>query len=132
MSNNKAFTLIEVLISMLIILVVLLGIFQGIALYVNHNLATLFRNEAVKIAQECAEKLRNLEFCTSTASATDPVSGVIERDFRRLKKTFTVVYPNPANFDKEQPNLVTIQVFYDFRGKNYQYQFTTIVYPSGS
>jgi len=127
-----AYTLVEVLVGLAIMMIVFLGIFQAISVYVNHNLSSAFRNEAVKIAHECAEKLRNLEFCTTTSSLGDPLTGYVVRTFRNVQKTFTIVYPNPLNFDAGQSNLVTIRVSYDYLGKNYLYQFTTVIYRPSS
>ncbi len=132
MLNKKAFTLVEVLVGMVIMIIVFLGTFQAITMYVNHNLAAAIRNEAVKIAQECSEKLKNYQFCTNTSSSGDIITDHVIRKIRNVQKDFTIEYPNPFNFDDNQPNLVNIRVYYEYNGKQYVYQFSTVVYKTGS
>lgn len=67
-SNNLGFTLIEVLISIIIMMVGLLGLLQTINVALNHNIQNQLRNEAVMVAdQVLARKISELSTSSSQA-----------------------------------------------------------------
>lgn len=126
--NNKAFTLVEVLVSMVIMAIIFLGLLQSMTIYMRENLANSMRDEAVKIAQECAESLRNFKRCTSSSSVNNTITGTISRNFRSFTQNFTITYSNPDQFSSGTNN-ATITVSYEYpRGKNHTYQLQTVVY----
>lgn len=55
--NNSGFTLIEFLVSIVILMVGLLGLLQSVNLAINHNLQNDLRNTAVVVADEELNKL---------------------------------------------------------------------------
>ncbi len=94
----------------------------------RENLANSIRDEAVKIAQECAESLRNLEKCTSSSSSNTTITGTISRNFRSFTQDFIITYSNPDKFSSGTNN-ATITVSYEYpKGKNHIYQLQTVVY----
>ncbi len=112
----RGYTLIEVLVSLLVMLIILLGLIQGMSIYITHNLKNTLRTEAIKIAQGCAEDLRNKRNCPST----------VYRTFRNFKVRFDV---NATDYSSLNPGLnsVTIKVTYSFKGQNYEYQLNTVI-----
>jgi len=125
---NNAFTLVEVLVSMVIMAIIFLALLQSITIYMRENLANSIRDEAVKIAQECAESLRNLEKCTSSSSSNTTITGTISRNFRSFTQDFIITYSNPDKFSSGTNN-ATITVSYEYpKGKNHIYQLQTVVY----
>lgn len=102
--NNKGFTLVEVLISMLILTIVLLMVVQSLALYMRQNVENLVRDEAVKIAQECVEDLRNGIDCNSNET----------RNFRNFSVTFNITAPSVSSFTSSGNYQVQISVNYTY------------------
>ena len=126
--NSEGFTLVEVLVSMVIMAIIFLGLLQSITIYIRENLANSMRDEAVKIAQECAESLRNLEKCTNSSSGDTTITDTISRNFRSFTQNFTITYSNPNKFSSGTNN-ATIIVNYEYpQGKNHTYQLQTVVY----
>jgi prepilin-type N-terminal cleavage/methylation domain-containing protein len=60
LSNKRGFTLIEMLVAMVIILVALLGLVQAAFLSIDNNLKNLLRDEAVRLAEEQMNVLKSL------------------------------------------------------------------------
>lgn len=60
LSSNRGFTLVEMLVAMVIILVALLGLVQATLLSIEHNLKNLLRDEAVRLAEEQMNVLKSL------------------------------------------------------------------------
>lgn len=78
--EKKGFTLIEVLVSMLILTLVLLTLVQSLATYIRSNVNNLVRDEAVKIAQDCIENIRSGIECEDNAT----------KKFRNFSLTFAI------------------------------------------
>ena len=128
LGHNNAFTLVEVLVSMVIMAIIFLALLQSITIYMRENLANSIRDEAVKVAQECAESLRNLEKCTSSSSSNSTITDTISRKFRSFTQNFTITYSNPDKFNSGTNN-ATITVSYEYpKGKSHIYQLQTVVY----
>ena len=128
LGHNNAFTLVEVLVSMVIMAIIFLALLQSITIYMRENLANSMRDEAVKIAQECAESLRNLEKCTSSGSSDTTITDTISRNFRSFTQDFIITYSNPDKFSSGTTH-ATIIVNYEYpQGKNHTYQLQTVVY----
>ena len=51
-NNKRGFTLVEMMIAMVIIMVGLLGLVQAVLLSIDSNMKNLFRDEAVRISQQ--------------------------------------------------------------------------------
>ncbi|WP_161939484.1 prepilin-type N-terminal cleavage/methylation domain-containing protein [Thermosulfurimonas dismutans] len=116
MNSGKGYSLIEILVSILIMLIILLGLLHGMSIYVTHNIKNLLRNEAVKIAQGCAQSLRNGRNCSST----------VTRNIRNFSVDFRV---NAPDFSSLSPGLneVAITVEYPYKGQIHNYTLTTII-----
>ena len=116
-SNNKGFTLIELLVSILIMSIMFLALLHSLTIYMKYNMLNTLRNEAVKIAQGCAEQIRTGQSCSSS----------ITKNFRKFSITYSISAPNPATFSSGT-NDVTIIVRYNYGNKNYSYVIRTVVY----
>jgi len=127
-SDNKhhGFTLIEVLISILLLLIISLGLLGAMNYFITKTIENNLRNEAIKIAQECAEKLRHFNKCTSNATE-NPAHGNITRRVGNSVYTFEISYTNPDSFQHGN-NQVAILVKYRYRGKEYTYVIRTTVF----
>lgn len=60
MNNNKGFTLVELIISMVVILIVMLGFFSWATTIISTNLATEKNNSAYAMAMDVAERLQRM------------------------------------------------------------------------
>lgn len=99
MLNKKGMTLIEVMVALVVLLIVFLGMMQAIAIGVNFNVKNTLRDEAVRIADERVNALKNLSFGSADLYATggvfipddDPNTGtnIITRSFRNFDMDFT-------------------------------------------
>ncbi len=137
--GNKGFTLVEVLVAMIVFSLTLILILQGYLFAYRLNLQSLIKNEAVKIAQEEIEKLRNLPFSSisSRCGATcDPNSTgtncKVSRKIRNVNVNFglRINVVSDTNF-----KTVTVEVCTDRKavgGKNISYSFTSIIARRGT
>lgn len=116
-SNNKGFTLTELLVSILIMSVMFLALLHSLTIYMRYNMLNTLRNEAVKIAQGCAEQIRIGQSCPAS----------ITKNFRKFSIRYTITAPNPSTFSSGTNN-TTIRVTYSYAGKNYSYALRTVVY----
>lgn len=115
--NEKGFTLIEVLVSLVILTVISVAVLKSLSLYAGQNVENTLRDEAVEIAQECAERLRLNQACST------PVT----RNFRNFSVQYNIVAPNPTSFSSGT-NTASIQVTYSYKSRNYSYSLNTVVY----
>ena len=104
--SNTGFTLVEVLVSMLIILLAMMGLVQASLLVVDVNLKNLLRDEAVRIAEQrmygmLTDKgnilyhgLRNMPFDDTALAQTDwtCTASDVSRNVRNMKKDFLVCW----------------------------------------
>ncbi len=133
--NKRGFTLVEVLVSLLILACGLLGSLVGLTSATKHVIVNEMRNEAVKIAQEQCEIVRNTPF-GSIASVT-PTAPNVFRQIRKQQVPFTVT-TNVTNFSgmggvsgiggNSSGMLVTITVTWNYKTQQYgPYQLQTVV-----
>jgi len=83
--NNKAFTLVEMLVAITILTIGMLAALEGLVLYMQQNLNSLSRDESVRIAEQKMNELRNLSYTSITSG-----SSTIKRKIKRFEKNFTV------------------------------------------
>jgi len=83
--NNKAFTLVEVLIAISILTIGMLGALEGLLLYTQYNINNLCRDESVKIAEQKINELRNISYSSLTSGST-----IIRRKIKNFERDFSV------------------------------------------
>ncbi|MFI5294082.1 MAG: prepilin-type N-terminal cleavage/methylation domain-containing protein [Thermodesulfovibrionales bacterium] len=101
--NQKGVTLVEVLISLVILLIVFMGLIQASILSINHNLRNAMRDEAVRIASEYMSMARStanidkiagaqsaVNLCPAVFTAAAPLSTTINRGIRNINQQFIV------------------------------------------
>jgi len=113
---DKGYTLIEILVSILIMLIIILGLMQTMAVYISHNIKIALRNEAVKIAQSCLEDLRNGQNCPAT----------LKRKVRNFNITFNIAAPDVGNLTSGV-NQINVTVSYSYKGQNYTHTITSVI-----
>jgi len=107
--GNSGVTLVEVMISLVVLLIVFLGLIQASIVTIDHNLRNELRDEAVRTASDAMSRLRTTGFndtlLNDTAGevvvafpADDPPNPV--RNFRNAAVTFSI--------DKQLPTFPTL------------------------
>lgn len=122
--NKKGFSLVEALVAIFLLAIILLGLLSALVVVYENSTKNLIRDEAVKIANEYAEKYRNIEFSNipSNKSATET------RKVRNAQITYNInvtssIVPNTNNKIKR----VQITVSWTYKGKNYSHTIETLV-----
>ena len=124
--NNKGFTLIEILIAMLIMMIGLLGLLQAVNIATEQNLRTQLRDESVMIGEQRLNELKMRGMGTTaafrlltTTSTIEPV----ESSMRAFTKNFTV--ENKVSSASSTPLATTqskkleVVITWTYRGTSY-------------
>ncbi len=120
--NKRGFTLIEVMIAMLVLLVGLLGSLAGVMAAADYNLGNALRNEAIKIAQERLENLRVGRYdALAAAAGTNPV----QRQLRKVLHVFEVE-TNPVTIN-DSVTQIGVTVRWTFKNRARAYATETII-----
>jgi type II secretory pathway pseudopilin PulG len=140
--NKNGMTLIEVMISLLILMVVALAVMQTALVGMRVNLQNAMRDEAVNVADLRMEELRSkvtgttFDGSTLTLSANDASGGdltvinsyaepVISRTFRGASVNYAPTRTvSSINADTKQ---VTLSVSWPFPANTYTHTITTIM-----
>lgn len=69
-ANSSGFTLIEVMVAIIIMMVGLLGLLQSVNLATEHNIKNQLRNEAVQVAEENMNRLKITPYDSISAAYT--------------------------------------------------------------
>lgn len=85
-NDSRGFTLLEVLFSVVIMAIGLLGLLEAVNISMSHNLRNQFRAEAASIGERVMNEQRHRAFDNITG--TRPIT--IRSDFRGAAKEFTV------------------------------------------
>jgi hypothetical protein len=104
----------------------------GIMKAVDYSLMDEMRNEAMKIAQEQQEAVRNMNYTAIPQLPATALSGVpITRQLRKQKAVtytlFCTLPPPPASAANVGGRLVDFTVKWTFKGTPYYYDLQTIV-----
>lgn len=123
--REGGFTLVEVLVAMVIMLVGLLGLFQSVNVGIDHNLRNTFRDLAVRIGEEKMHEARGIAYANLSGNRTFSLT----RSFRGASKTYTVQrgitdIPStpPVNSKK-----IDITVGWTHKGQNYTHDVSSVI-----
>jgi type IV pilus assembly protein PilV len=139
LSDRKGFTLIEMLVAMVIILVALLGLVQAALLSIDSNLRNLSRDEAVRLAEERMNVLKNKSVDNEHLPPGGPICDpeAVKRTFRNMSKSF-LVCTTITNLGDEKRKSLQVVVGWDHKKelpppysgptlKEFQYSMTSII-----
>jgi type IV pilus assembly protein PilV len=127
-SNNHAFTLIEFLVAIVIMMVGLLGLLQTVNVALNHNLQNQLRNEAVMVAdQQMAKELAKGFDGISTSTATPQPNPRLSSESRTVLngfKNFSV-----ARYWSEYQNSKEIryEVIWHYKGTRFTHNTAGVI-----
>lgn len=118
--NNEGMMMVEVLIALIIALMVSLALMQTALLGIDSNMKNVLRDEAVRVAEEEMNTVRNTSFAAIANSA-----GNVTREARKANVTYTVNRVVTAlNADNKQ---VDVSVAWNWKGRSYTHITSTIV-----
>ena len=144
--DKKGFTLVEVMIALVVLLLVFLALMQTALVSIDSNMKNNLRDEAANIAGMRMEQARNLRYTQSTdnlASDTVPFTAVeladcsatlaalvngevVPRAFRNIP-TFNFCTNRTVDVIDTNTKRVTISVGWKWRGEDYNHSIRTIV-----
>ncbi|MGC9965117.1 MAG: prepilin-type N-terminal cleavage/methylation domain-containing protein [Syntrophobacteraceae bacterium] len=125
---EKGFTLIEVMVTLVILAFGMLASIAGIMAGVDHSFMNEMRNEAVKIAQEQQEAARNMPY--NNLPQLTNADQTVTRGLRKAQVPFTVTCTQTAAagfFANMAACQVNFNVKWRFKDRTYNYQLQTIV-----
>jgi len=118
--NNKAFTLVEVLIAITILTIGMLGALEGLLLYTQYNINNLCRDESVKIAEQKINELRNTSYSSLTSGTT-----TVRRKIKNFERDFNVEWSVAAI--SSNSSSVEVNVKWTIMNKEWSHAVRTII-----
>jgi len=129
--DKRGFTLIEVLVTLLILAFGMLASVIGTMHALDYSKMDEMRNDAMKIAQEQQEAVRNMDYnAIPGIPATAPNGVQIMREVRKQLIPYTVVCtlpPPPAAAAGMGGRIVHFTVYWTYKSTTYHYDLQTIV-----
>ncbi|UCE79243.1 MAG: prepilin-type N-terminal cleavage/methylation domain-containing protein [Nitrospiraceae bacterium] len=113
LSHCRGLTLVEVLISLVIILIVFMGLIQSALVSIDHNFINELRDEAVRIASALHVETRVTAFDTLVEGTTNQI---VTRTFRNISRNFKIIR-TIADLDNNNKQ-ITITVTWEWRDRN--------------
>jgi len=124
-SNNRAFTLIEFLVALVILSVGLLGLLKCIDLAMEKNLDNIYRTEAVMLADDRMMLIRSSSFASLATTAANPPKILLERGTRGVFRNYSVqeIVTQSTPNSKE----IVINVSWKKKGKSFFHSISSYV-----
>ncbi len=131
--NRLGFTLIEVMIAFVIILIVMLGLLNLTGQVVTVSVKNTVRDEAIKVAEEVMAQVKALPYddiSTMTYNQLrqriDPNSSAtnITRNFRNFSMTYT---PEISVTTYTDAKVINVTVTWSYRGDNYSHTISSLM-----
>ncbi len=125
LSNNTAFTLLEVLIALVILMVGLLGMLEAINVSIATNVRNDMRTQAAAIVEEQLAQKKSLPFDAITTALNEPKSLAVPIKMRSTVQNYSVTYyvDNISSNAKR----INIGVRWSYKGNNYEHVVSSIV-----
>ena len=120
-NDKRGLTLIEVLVSLVIVFIVFIGLSSSGLLVLEENIKNSLRDEAVSVADREIQHARNLPLDNVVSGTRNPMNYPI----RGLVVTYTPTW-TVAVLDVSTRQL-TVRVDWSRRGRSYSHQIGTIV-----
>ena len=121
--NNRGFTLVEVMVAMLIMMVGLLGLLTSVNVASEHNLKNHLRNEAVQIAGTAmsAQRIRPFDNLTATS-----VSQSVPSLIRGVAKNYTMTRSINKPYLSADSREIVVGVDWTYKGSSFHHETHSI------
>jgi type IV pilus assembly protein PilV len=131
-SKSKGSTLIEMMISLVILLIVSLALMRSALLGMSTNVQNSLRDEAVNVAEMRMNQLTSLPFTDTTTHpdlAETAPAGEPEAVIQRTIRNFTVTYAPRKTISDINPDSkqIAITVAWSYKGRDYTHGSQTIM-----
>jgi len=119
--DNNGFTLIEFLVSIVILMVGLLGLLQAVNISYSHNLQTQLRNEAVTVADSvmAGEVAKGYENASTSTSAI-----YVSRKILSGMKNYSVVRTGSSLQNSKE---ITYEISWKYKGTRYTHNASGVI-----
>ncbi len=120
--NKQGFTLVEILIAMVIILIAMLGMYKVTVLSIDGNVRNVIRNEGVKITEEVMNRLRAIPFDELTEGTWTDMTNLgytastVTRTFRNMTVSYAISIT--VNAPSSEFKVIEVVVGWDYKGEN--------------
>ncbi len=125
--SKSGFTLIEVLVSLLILLVVMLGLLYTLNLGINTNMQNVLRDQAIKIAQG---EVNTIISNSANSITVQNYTKTIAVSVNGFQETYNVAVSGQQQINNGINNLIvyTVTVTWNYNGQTEYYKDTTAVH----
>ena len=121
--NKRGFTLLEVMVSIIILMVAMLGTFQAINLALDKNVENQLRQKGMAVAEQQLNDLKARPFSNITgANIQSTVRVATGSAFKNYSVARQVTELSASNSHTKQ---VSIRVWWSYRGRPYEHQVVT-------
>ncbi len=120
--DNRGMTLIEVLVALTLLSIVSVALIQSALLAINTNVINELRDEAVSVAEQRMNEIRNTPFANiDTLPAETPVT----RTIRAASRDFTLA--RQVSKINDYCKQITLTVSWSYKRVAYQHSVSTVV-----
>ena len=126
MRDDRGFTLVEIMVSLVVLMVMFLGMMQTVLVGIDSNMVNVLREEAVLIAEQEMNNARDSDFVTLVNDGA-----TINKSFRRMDADSGTGIPftwartvTPIDVSNVQ---VEIEVTWPWKGQVFDHTIQTIV-----
>lgn len=123
--DDSGFTLIEFLVSIVILMVGLLGLLQAVNISYSHNLQNQLRNEAVTVAD--AEMAKEI---AKGYEGVDPTQATVFRGYtvsRKILNAFKLYSVSKTGTQLQNSKQVTLEVSWEFKNARYTHDASGVI-----
>lgn len=122
--NQSGFTLIEIMIAFVIILIVMLGLLNLTAQVTEVGVRNAIRDEAVRLAEEIMDQERAKPF---DDIGKPPTINKRTRKIRNVSFEYEYSVSAQPNSNDANIKIITVEISWDYRGKQYTHSISSIV-----
>ena len=130
-TDQEGFTLLEMLVSIVILMVGMMGLFQSVNLALDKNLENHFRQQAVAVAEKTLSDQKKLTFDNITACRNVPGASVSGRErvnvgsvFRNMSVAHRVDELAVSGTNTKQ---ISVRVWWRYKNRNYEHQTSSSI-----
>lgn len=120
--NQSGFTLIEIMIAFVIILIVMLGLLNLTAQVTEVGVRNAIRDEAVRLAEEIMDQERAKPF-----DDIKPLDGKKTRKIRNVSFEYEYSVSAQPNSNDANIKIISVKIGWYHRGKEYTHSISSIV-----